>query len=129
MPDYVKLAATAERLIAKSGRAITLVKFDRTVETPTKPWRGAEEPRGSNATETPTVGVFVEPSSATKLGMSAEVTDLLKRSQQMIMLSTQVDISAYNEVVDSDSTRWKIIGMEKLRPGETTLLYFVGVKR
>ena len=128
MPNYTKLAATALRLVENAGRAITLVKFHTTPGNASKPWLGATSPRGANATQLNTTGVFVEPSSATSLGMSTEISDLLKRSEQVIIVASTSDLSQYHEVIDN-SIRWKIEGMEKLAPGATTLLYFIGVKR
>lgn len=129
MPNYTKLAAIAQRLVSESGRAITLVQFNSTPADANKPWRGAADPRGTPDATLAVDGVFVEPSSATKLGMSSEVSDLLKRSSQIIIIATTVDISDFQEVIDTDTKRWKILGMETLKPGDTTLLYFVGVER
>lgn len=129
MPDYTKLAATAQRLVENSGRDITLVEFNTTPADASKPWRGASDPRTTPDATLAVSGVFVEPSSATKLGMSTEVSDLLKRSSQIIIVASTADLKSYNEVIDSDSSRWKIVGMETLKPGDTTLLYFIGVQR
>ncbi len=40
MVDYVRLAATAERLISKNGGPVTIRKLARADEDPDKPWRG-----------------------------------------------------------------------------------------
>lgn len=127
MPDYTALAAKAATLVQNSGRQITLVQYDDTLEDSNKPWRGPVNARTSPKSTLQVYGVFVEPSSATKLGMSTEVSDLLKRSKQVIIIASTADLSIYNEVLDSDNSRWKIVGMEKLKPASTTLLYFMGV--
>ena len=129
MPDYVKLAATAERLVANSGRTITLVQFNSTPADANKPWRGAADPRITPDATLSIVGAFVEPRSDIRLGLSSEIADLLARSSQVIIVASTADLTAYNEVIDSDTTRWKILGLEKLKPGDTTLLYFIGVVR
>lgn len=129
MVDYVALAATAQRLIQENGRSISLISFNATAADANKPWRGATDPRVSPSASLTLYGCFVEPSSAIRLGMSTETSDLLKRSTQIVMVASTADLSSYNEIIDSDTTRWKIEGMEKLKPGETTLLYFIGVKR
>ena len=129
MVDYVKLAATAARLVSNNGRSITLVEFDKTPDDADKPWRGAVDPRISPESTKVVSGVFVEPSSAVRLGMSSEVDDLLKRSSQIIIVASTDDLEVYNEVIDTDTKRWKIVGMEKLKPADTTLLYFIGVAR
>lgn len=129
MPNYAKLAATAQRLIAKSGRIITLVEFNSTPADSDKPWRGAVDPRIDPDNTLETSGVFAPPSSAVHLGMSTEISDFLKKSTQIILVATTDDLKDYNEVIDTDGMRWKIKGMEKLRPANTTLLYFIGVAR
>ena len=39
------------------------------------------------------------------------------------------DLATFTEIVDSDSTHWNIQGIETLKPGPKTVLYFIGVKR
>lgn len=129
MPDYTKLAATASRLVTNAGRTITLVQFNSTPAEASKPWRGATTPRTDPDATLEVSGVFVEPSSAVRLGMSTEISDLLKRSTQIIIVAATADLSGYQEIIDSDTKRWKIVGMEKLQPADTTLLYFIGVAR
>lgn len=45
------------------------------------------------------------------------------------MIAGDADLSEYNELIDSDSTRWRIEKVQTLKPGNVTLLHFVGVKR
>lgn len=127
MPDYTKLATTAKRLVEKAGKTITFVKLDETVSNTEKPWKNNSDNR-TTADEKILSGVFVEPSSATKLGMSTETSDLLKRSSQIVIVASTDDLEDYNEIIDSN-LRWKIQGIEKLKPADITLLYFIGVSR
>lgn len=133
VPDYAKLADRARTLIQEFGRRVTFVRFSEQVQDVTKPWRGASDPRQSLAEEFETSAVFVEPSSATQLGMQTAVLDLLARSKQILIVapgaSLERELEEFQEVIDSDDSRWKVMGLEKLRPAETTLLYFVGVAR
>lgn len=62
-------------------------------------------------------------------GMSTEVSDLLHRSEQIVIVSTSTDLSDFNTLVDTDTIRWKITGTEHLKPGTVSLLYFIGVAR
>lgn len=130
MVDYVSLTATAQRLITKNGRSVTLLKFDSTPEEAAKPWNGPSNPRGTPDAELPIDAVFVEPSAAVKLGLSLETDDLVKRSEQIMIVSPGVaaDLSTYNEVLD-DSEYWKITGIQVLKPASSVVLGFVGVAR
>ncbi len=129
MRDYTKTAATALRLVTKYGREVTLIDFNTNSADATKPWQGASNPRGGAVVESVVPAVFVPPSSATSLGLSSETSDFVKRSMQIMIVASTADLSLFNEVKDADDVRWKITGMEKLKPANTTILYFIGVKR
>lgn len=124
--NYDRIAQTAQRLVAKNGRSITLVKLNATSADPDKPWRGAEDPRGDDAEELVVPAVFVGP---TALGFAATSQDLFKGCSQICIVATTADLIGFNEVLDADGKRWKIAHIEKLKPAQTTLLYYIGVKR
>jgi len=126
MVDYVKLAATALRLVEKNGRTVQFVKLDTTpLADSTKPWRGTSNPRTTPDATLDLKAVVVGPTS---LGFKTTVSDFLKKSEQIMIVATTQDLSQYNEIVDN-SRRWKIDGFEKLAPAGTTILYFVGVSQ
>lgn len=130
--DYIALQATANRLVDENGRSITLEKLNKTPADNSKPWEGPADPRVSVQATVTTDGVFVDPGSASKLGIMVDGSDLLKRSEQIVIVApgstvTQ-DLSTFDEIVD-ESVRWKIIGAQKLKPGSTTLMYILGVRR
>jgi hypothetical protein len=52
----------------------------------------------------------------------------VKRAEQILIAVADADIEDFDEVVDG-SARWRVTGVEKLRPADTTLLFFVGVAR
>lgn len=128
MVDYVRLAATAKRLVEANGRDLSFVRLAETPTDPAEPWRGKTAPREA-ATVVLGSGVAVPPSSATTLGIHVMDDHFLKRSDQILICVAEEEIDNFDEVIDEGSTVWKIEGVEKLRPAETTLLYFVGVKR
>lgn len=130
MPDYTRLAATAQRLIKNNGRSITFVKLDEASADPTQPWNGPS----TNETTLALNGVFVPPNTVRQFGLSAlgegtEFKDLVTFSEQVIITAQgENDLREYTKVIDR-SDRWGIIGLQVLRPGDTTLLAFVGVRR
>ncbi len=133
MVDYTRLANTAQRLIDKNGRAITIVKLSRVNDDPNFPWRGNETPRVSVNDTISTIGVFVEPYSLARFGFLSSDDELIKRAEQVVMVSgngtSQKDLSLFDEIIDFDNTRWKIDRTNRLRPAENTLIYALGVKR
>jgi hypothetical protein len=139
MVDYVGLAATAERLIADAGRTITFVRMERNPVDSAKPWRSASTPAndstssitGKAENRLDAVAVMVEPSSATKLGLSSMKAEEATRSEKIFIVArnaVDVDLDTYDTIVDS-AVVWRIQFVEELKPGETSLLYFVGVRK
>ena len=131
MVDYTKLITTTQRLISASGRSVTLVEFDSTLADPNKPWNGATDPRTAPDSTLDVDAVFVEPQSALRLGLLFLTDDLLKRAEQIMLISpgAAVDLSIFNEVIDSDSSRWKIIDSRILKPGDDVVLTYLTVIR
>lgn len=130
MVDYVRLQATALRLINENGRAITLVRKSRTPADANEPWNG---PTGMD-TSLSLVGVFVPPNSVREFGLPAlgegtEYVDMLRFSQQIVIVAPQAnDVRGY-EIVRDRSVDWGILATQVLRPGDLTMLAFIGVRR
>ena len=127
-------ADKARSLIAKKGRLVSFIKLDITPADSSKPWRGAADARATPASTVANVAaVFVPPSSAQALGFRMQTSQLDERVEQIAIVSTggtvQTDLSDYDEVIDSDNSRWKIEFVEKLAPAEVNILYFVGMRR
>ncbi len=129
MVDIPKLIATAQRLIKANGRAVTLIRHDETLADPARPWEGPADARVTPSETAAMDAVFVQPASAVRLGMTTEQADLVVQSEQiMIVAPGTVDITRFQEVLD-EGIYWKITMTELLRPGPTTILGFIGVKR
>ena len=130
MVDYVKIAATAKRLVEANGRQITFIRPDETPDDPAKPWLGST---GAD-TSTLLYGVFVPPNTVRQFGLTAlgEGTDfkgLVSISEQIAIVFPETeDLREYTHLLDG-TVRWGIIGIQVLRPGATQILAFVGVRR
>lgn len=133
MVDYVSIQATAIRLVAETGRDITLVRYAETPANPAKPWAGPAAPPTGQSTLA-LKGVFVAPSTERQFGLLAlgrgiEFQNLLTYSQQIIIVAQgNNDISIYSQVLD-EGIRWGIIGIQILKPGTVELCAFIGVRR
>lgn len=138
MADYVKLLATANRLVSKNGREIVLYRSNRLSADSAKPWRGpppvdVNEPTTADFTLT-LRGVFVPPNTVrefgiTSLGEGSLMEDMIKVSQQIVIVAgKEVDFREFDKLTDRGET-WGIQAMQVLRPGDVTLLAFMGVRR
>lgn len=130
MVDLAPIIATAQRLITENGRSVTLVQLDKDPPDTDKPWAGPTDPRAVPEATLTLDAVFVEPSSATRLGLSSDASELVKRSTQILIVSpgASADLTIYTEVTDG-SIIWKITTVEVLKPGSSVALGFIGVKR
>lgn len=126
--DYAATLLTAQTLVGEFGKSITLRRLDVTPPDPDMPWRGPVDPRASATTLT-IDAVMAEPSSLQTLGINAEMVDWLKRAQQIAIVATDADLSEFSEMVDTDSSVWRVVGVSTLNPGGTRVLHYVGVAR
>ena len=127
--DYSVLAARASALVTRFGRTVTFLQLNPTPADPAMPWRGATDPEAAPPVTQEASAVFVAPASASALGMSSNLAldALVQRSQAILIAAAgAVPLENFQEVVDGNRT-WRIVGTEKLQPGNTALLYFVGL--
>ena len=140
MVDFVRLAATAQRLIEANGRLVTLYKQDRTPTNPAQPWRG------SGSTPTPPDGAVIGPvlvafvpASGSGFGKTLFDADksLMRKIEQVGFLATKsvTDLSFTTEDVErcdsvADGTKaLKIVMISHLQPADTSLIFVLGLKR
>lgn len=130
MVETAPLIATAQRLITENGRSVTFVEFNSTPGDASKPWDAPTNPRTDPDSTLVLDAVFVSPTGAASLGFKAETSDLVKRSEQIMIVSpgAAIDLTIFQEIIDG-SDRWKIVGVETLKPGNSVILNYVGVKR
>lgn len=130
MVDYVRLAATAQRLVEANGRLITFIRNNETPDDPDKPWEGST---GVDTT-LELSGVFVPPNTVrqfglTALGQGTEFKDLISFSEEIAIVFPETsDLRQFTHVLD-DAVRWGITGIQVLKPGNTQVLAFVGMRR
>lgn len=128
--NYAAIAASAQARVERFGRLITFVKLSAGPTDPTKPWKGVTDPRAIEPEESLEIyGVFVEPESLERLGKQRSSADFIKSAEQVIIVATTQDLGKFDEVIDTDGSRWKIDNLQSLTPGDTTLLHYVRVQR
>lgn len=131
MPDYVKLAATAKRLIEGAGRNVVFRRLGKQIDDPTKPWRASENIRNPADLEVQAQAVFVDPVSAAKMGLGLDSqSDLMKKIEAVALVaveSSPEDLETCDEIVELGTT-FSIEHVEILKPGPTKLLYIFLLK-
>jgi len=130
--DYIEIANIALTAVQEAGRSVTFRRLSRTVDDPAKPWRGAASPRATVDASVTATAVVVSPGQGVALGLATEDSELVKRSQEIMIVALGAtstdDLTTFDEVLDG-TVLWKIQKVDKLKPANTTLLYFVGVSR
>ena len=131
MVDYARFRSLAERLIEENGRTLSLVRRDQGNPTdPAKPWRGS--------TEAATITVAV---LGVVIDFEKEDFDgsLVRRGDKRILISDQsvidegggaanLQIEDYDHILDG-TTRWKILDVNLIEPGDTRIMYDIQVRQ
>lgn len=129
MVDLAPIILIAQTLITENGREVTFIQHSDTLEFDAQPWEGPADARTAPASIAKMDAVFFNPSEAAKLGISFESPDLLKRAEQIMMVSPgTVDIRLFQEVLD-ENVYWKILGAEIFKPGKLVAIAYVAVGR
>jgi hypothetical protein len=126
--DYVKLAATALRLVDKNGKTITVRKLAGTAADPTKPWRGPADPRSPTADSQDVRAVEVGVDTLTKMGKVIKKTDIPDNVEKCYIVAPGLATPAlddFDEVIDGD-VQARIVLMKPLKPADTVLIYVIG---
>lgn len=130
--DYSGNLATAKRLVRKFGRQVTLLQLDGAPADPSKPWEGSSDPRGTPVAQASTYAVAVSPGSTKELGLGIELPELTADVEQVLIAEPGEDdpenLENYHVVVDGGE-QYKVAFVEKLKPANLTLLYFIGVSK
>jgi hypothetical protein len=132
MTDYVKLAATSQRLIAKTGRIITFAKIANNVGNVLKPWEGSGAHTLTDQVSTHgvfTIGNTSIPTESRGLAFDWVDQELLRVTRHVVIVAAK-DIPSLIEhkVMLDGGTTWSIIWGQLLQPGPIPLIYVFGLK-
>lgn len=127
--DYSKILVSAKKRVQDFGRELTLIRLDPDPVDAAKPWQGAAAPRTTPIDTLTVYGVFVEPESLERLGKQRASNDFIKSAEQVIIIAYEGSLGAFDEVIDTDGSRWKIANHQELGPGDTILLHYLRVQR
>lgn len=124
--DYSRAVATATRQINKYGRLVSFRTVGKVVDAANPLAGPVDNPTNTTAVK----GVFVELSSLSTLGISKRAAELMKTSEQVLMLApSAIDYEKQTQMIEADGSVWKIDMTDKLMPGPVPVLYYIGVSR
>jgi hypothetical protein len=126
MVNYVRMAATAKRLIEGNGRTVTLVRLSRSPEDTDKPWRGPDltpDPVPPAITCKAVIIPYVE-----KEVDGSNIKHGDKRAYIAETSLDEIEIETYDRLVDA-SVIYKIVIASLLNPGDVRLLYELQLRR
>lgn len=125
--DYSGDVAFAQEMVAEYGRLVTLVSDAQEVD--------ASDPLGAPTTDPVEVAgvraVVVYPSGLINLGLSVRSRELMKEAEQIAIIAADGtnDFSQFTGMIDTDGSVWAVTKTEVFKPGDTAILYYLGVKR
>lgn len=125
--NYARAVAFAQKLIGKNGRLVTMQRLDATAADADKPWKGPGVPTVAQSVDTK--AVFLPHTGQDDLGKFLVDAELLKRAEQVVIVAAGTDdLEPFNQLSDTGVV-WLIDWIRTLRPGDTSILYAIGLKR
>jgi len=129
--DYAARLSKVKEKIRAKGRQITLSSLDPDSADANKPWLPTNNPRNQWKTDYVSVyAVNVPISSAGSLGMRSEAIELYGEAKSVYIVEpgdiNPEGLDQYQLVTDGGQ-EFKITFIEKLKPADLTLLYYIGV--
>lgn len=133
--DYTRVRDTAERLVKRFGRTVTLVRPTEIKDDHDRPWKGPSVNSDVNPdTKLQVPAIQLLPNQVRIFGLSAigeshMLDGLVSKSEYVyIIFQGEVDIRQFTFVEDRAVT-YQIEATQSLRPANVTLLGYIGVRR
>lgn len=124
--DYSEDVAFANEMIAEYGRSIT---FSKVVDAGADASDPLADSMDADIVSPPVMAAFVEITGLRALGMSVDQVALFKNSTSVALLAPDgfTDFAQFNFLNDTDGSLWKVNATSVLKPGNTVVLYYIGV--
>lgn len=133
--DYTKVRNTAERLVNRFGRRVTLVRPTEVKENTNRPWKGPSTDADENPEftfEVPCIQLLpnqVRIFGLAALGESQMLDGLISMSEYVyVVFQGETDLRQFTFVRDG-GVDYQIEATQALRPANITLLGYIGVRR
>lgn len=116
MVDYVRLEATAKRLIAANGKAVTIVRPGADTGPEWDPQPGPDTEHAAIMVETGYSLTYYSPTNRSDT--------LIQAGDRIGLISTNLDITpVLSDKIKIDGDTYEFVDLQPLNPGGTTLLY------
>jgi len=131
--DYTRNQQEASEVLKENGIPITLIKFDDTPVDTGKPWASGIDNRGSVGATTCVHALRAHPGSADfKVGTQFVANDTIKTLEAVYIAEVGEDdkegLHKYH-VVEDDGEHFGITFVRRFKPGNVTILYYIGVAK
>jgi len=131
--DYTPEQQDASAKIKEAGIPIKLIKLDDTPANSNKPWASGVDNRGSVGASTCIYALRADPGSGDfKVGTIFVSNDLLKTVELVYIAEVGEDdkegLDKYH-VVEDDREQYGIKFVRRFKPGNVTILYYIGVAK
>lgn len=131
MVNYVKIAATAKRLIEANGRTVSLVRLDRDPADPDMPWRGPAvvDSAPYDPLDYPSPKAVIVP--YTEDDIDGTLVRHGDKRAYVAATSTAVaalNLAEYDGLIDNGE-QYKIVSVNILNPGEIIILYEMQLRK
>ena len=128
--NYAKLALTAKRLISENGRTIQLIRPSEIAVDPEAPWNGGTSTEISF--DVPAVQLLpnaVRIFGLSALGEAGMMQGLVSVAELVyVVFQEELDLKQFTFVRDG-GIDFTIEAVQMLKPANTTILGFIGVRR
>lgn len=125
--NYAPIVVKVQRAIEKYGREITFIQRATDDAPANDPLAGPSE---TDIESDSVKCLFVPLTGMAQLGILTTKTDDFKQCAQVALLPpSAIDYAEQTFLVDADGTTWKLNALDMLKPGDTALLYYIGVTR
>lgn len=129
--DYNSLVTTVNSLIAEHGTTVKLYKSARVNADPLKPWKINEA--GTDPVPTVVTSGINLGKSASELGFKHLSNEQIKSIKRVFFVAPGTgpyaeDFEDFN-FIEIDSVKYTMSLIDKLKPANKTLLYYIGIDR
>lgn len=131
MVDYVKLAATATRLVRANGTTVTINALATAPADPAKPWRGPVDQRApfAGSVTVKAVRIGTSKTQIASLGKLIKKDDIPDSVDELWLVEPgSVDISDYDELVVGGVTEQIQLAVQ-IKPADVVLLWILGTSK
>jgi hypothetical protein len=138
LADDLDFRALAHELISGAGRTVTFGRISKRAADPEKPWKGSGSTEDLEDTFTCDIAQLPDMTlgliGGSGFGAMGKTDDLFMMSELIVLVAQPVfdpnkTFALANIMIDTDGSRWRIHARKSLVPGNTAIVYALGLVR